>query len=228
MRLRVCIVLAALAGAAGSLILAADMYRRMAAVERVANASMAGTAFSMAHALGNAGICILFLGIAMLALVENKQPAQAENDLLQSHEIEGHTIALADYAQLADVSSEVSTEVTGEIETADAIQDESIAPIAVPAAVSIAPTLPAAPTVPFNAAKNIFIIEAQPAPQDSAADEPIGTPIELTETEFQRAVVYENVLREQGEIPVATPIDSESIVMDAALGDDGGVSHQKT
>ena len=203
MRLRVCIVLASLAGASGSLLLTADLYRRLGDAERALHGTASGTpVFTMAHVLGSAGLGVMFLAIALLVLADSKQT-------------ESQTAT-----EIETVSDEVEIPVAVEaIETVGPLPEDAPAvsdmiEIPVPP-----PNLPAAPKAPFRPAKNIYIVQAPPpsSAMHSAVEvtEQIATPIPLSETEFQRAIVYEKVFQEQGEVPVATPIESESKLTDA-------------
>ncbi|MEI6234720.1 MAG: hypothetical protein WCT04_16830 [Planctomycetota bacterium] len=204
MRLRVCIVLASLAGASGSLLLTADLYRRLGEAERAMHGTASGTpVFSMAHVLGNAGLCVMFLAIALLVLADSKQ-------------VESQTAS-----EIERVSDDVG--VPEAVEAVETLPDHEPAvsdmiEIPIPP-----PDHPAAPKVPFRPAKNIYIVQAPPpsSAMNSVVDvtEQIETPIALSETEFQRAVVFEKVFQEQGEVPVATPIESESKITEAVAYD---------
>jgi hypothetical protein len=77
MRLRVCILTATVLGAVGSLLIAADMYRRIAASEALAGGARAPMAFSMFHVLGTAGMAVVFLAILLLLLADKRSAPEA-------------------------------------------------------------------------------------------------------------------------------------------------------
>ncbi|HLX60270.1 MAG TPA: hypothetical protein VKX17_03205 [Planctomycetota bacterium] len=71
---------------------------------------------------------------------------------------------------------------------------------------------PAAPAPPSQRpAHNIYVVSAPPAPPLAQSQEPGGVPRPTSETEFKRAVIEAQVLREQGEIPTATPIGASGL-----------------
>ena len=221
MRLRVCIILAALAGAVASLALAADIYRRISSADHAA--ASANTVFGTAHMLGNAGISVLLLGIAILAVVETKKPAApaANLDLTPAQTLDSIPTAVTEIPV-----TEFPTVATDEVSPATPLENSQPAmgePVPAPVVDSLpaASFVPAAPKVPDRSARNIYVVQAPPAPAQAIQDDRIGTPIPLTDTEFQRAVVFETTLREQGEVPDGTPADGESRIAEAALGDDG-------
>ncbi len=120
MRLRFCLMLVAAAGAVGSLVLAADMYRRLSTAERLAMEGLsasggnAGMVFSTAHMLGIAGLSVMFLSICLMLIAE-KRSALDEN-AFHLDEVAVTDIAsieafpLADYArQRADANLTAAT-----------------------------------------------------------------------------------------------------------------------
>lgn len=181
MRLRVCIMLAALAGAAGSMILAADMYRRLAvlecsAIESASSARDASLVFGTAHVLGTAGMGVLFLAISLLLFAEKKSATSAE-----------HVASSSTSTEQVDEALEISVAIPLD-KYAQASEDHPL-------------ELPAATLTP---------IQADQVPALDANGEEISTPIPLTEDEFRRTTIFEKVLQEQGEVPFGTPIENES------------------
>ncbi len=165
----------------------------------------------MVHVLGAAAMGVLFLAILLLLIGDWRQAA--------SGQMQGHAHALEGMASESTTQEhvpEMSAAVAAQPLAAHAVANEIKTPLPLPKST---PT-PLAPRAPFRPARNIYVVQAPPPPPPkSDGDEPIGTPIPVTETEFSRAVEYEKVLREQGEIPTATPLASESQAMDATPGD---------
>lgn len=242
MRVRVCIMLAAAVGAAGSLILAVDMYRRLSAAEKLAMEGLSGAVgnanlvFGMTHVLGTAGLGILFLAVCLLLANERAPEPTAEPARNSPDSIAVEVPQATIQAVPLGIYAEPPVEMAAEGDAAPATQSFTEKPPVVREPMPVTggtlrpPTrvvrregpIPSPPPKPSNAslpaapevqrpAKNIFIVQAPPAPPPSKDDDPVGVPQPLSETEYQRAVVEEEVLREQGEIPVARPIGESGL-----------------
>ena len=227
MRLRVCIILAAVAGAAGSMVLAVDMYRRLAAAERSAMESAsathaAGLVFGAAHVLGTAGMGVLFFAIGLLLFAEKKRSAAAMSvassnaSTGQAAEVAASVVVpLGEYAQASELPASDDSET----------HSAELFALTRRPSTHIFPSSPPDPVAPLRTSNDIDVVHVSPAPEhnpmaDSGVEE-IGTPIPVSDTEFRRAVLYEKVLQEQGEVPEGILIESESKTIDAVLGNGG-------
>jgi hypothetical protein len=236
MRLRTCIILASAVGAAGSLILAADMYRRLSAAEQGLGvaAANANLVFGMTHVLGTAAMAILFLAICLL-LANDREPARKTGFIERKTEMMPRVVSAASHPAVVTPPAPVlaSGETAKPKESPSGISEAVpaiIAPLRPPTRVTRpegpipspppkttsvimampkfppAPEVPEAPPVPeHRPAKNIFVVQAPPAPPPSKEADS-GDPQPVSPTEYHRAVIERKVLEEQGEIPTATPI----------------------
>jgi hypothetical protein len=233
MRLRVCIMLACAIGAAGSLILAADMYRRLSVAERLAleGFSAAGNAnlvFGMTHVLGTAGLGLIFLAVCLLLVNERKPAPSATEPASAEAPAAIEAVPLGVYAEPAPRTLDAPVEdapvaPSGTDKTSVALEPAPLAftvqkpPTRVIRPSGPIPSPPPKPSTQFPAApelqrpsRNIFVVQATPAPPPRDC-EPPGVSEPVSASEFQRAVVEEEVIRAQGEIPTATPVTESGL-----------------
>lgn len=221
MRLRVCIVLAALAGAAGSMILAVDSYRRLGLAERFATPNTAGVlVFGMAHALGNAGAGALFLSIGLLALSEKKKssPADESRDAIDAQKAGSTADSSPIPVDTPDLSitpifvADGMLPASAEVLPKPTFEQNDSAPI--PVAVPSTELTDAGVKPPFRPAKNIYIVEIP-----AHTDEGIALQTAAADVEFRRSAIYEKVAVKPEEIETLPPTSAgEPDVVDAASG----------